>query len=588
MSSSKEIQLSTNKIETNKKTLGLFLNEDVYCYERPLKKNIGEGVSTAFFKPLKSPKMLNAINEKSLNIGIKSIQEKETYSKHSSFLSLDDFGETEEYTHNYNENFFFNDGEEKNDAHHVEQDIKADDPLTLLRAELSEPALPKKQHIEGSMNKSSTPAHKPSKISNHGIADVLMSRHKFAVINQNLHYWEPTLGHFVGLAGDKADLFIRQNVPSNFKGFITSRANMEIIKWLESNKQLLAPEESISRRKSYVSFINGVVDIKDLSLQPHSPTYYFTSVVNAAYQLEPGLDDGINFERFLAQVTGGCKSKYLRLQELFGYILSEIRDVKVIPFLLGPKDSGKSIVLKLLTHLIGDEYSTSLSLEQMNQPDYLCHLFGKKLNACGEISEVPLKKLDTLKKLSGGDVVMARFLYAQAINFVNQAALLFAGNHLPILKGIDRSNAFTERLEVFPFSFQVPKEKQDIHLFEKLIGEKSYIAWWSLKGLQRWVKNNYQFTKSEDVEFILSDYTIRNNSIKNFLNECCKFGPEFKEHNSVLLEAYKDFCNFKGLVAETDKAFHKYMQDVENLEHTRFRNPLNKNGYLGIALKKEV
>lgn len=43
----------------------------------------------------------------------------------------------------------------------------------------------------------------------------------------------------------------------------------------------------------------------------------------------------------------------MRLQELFGYVISEIRDVKVILYLVGVKDSGKSIILKLLEHLVG-------------------------------------------------------------------------------------------------------------------------------------------------------------------------------------------------------------------------------------------
>src|SRR5690606_17223258 len=122
----------------------------------------------------------------------------------------------------------------------------------------------------------------------------------------------------------------------------------------------------------------------DLTIHRHSPNYYFTSIINSEYPMdyEP---NGENFESFINFVTGGDDALYLRLQELFGYVLSEIRDVKIIPFLLGPKDSGKSIVLKLLVNLVGEEFSTSISLEEMNKSEYLCHLFGKKLNACGEI-----------------------------------------------------------------------------------------------------------------------------------------------------------------------------------------------------------
>jgi len=428
---------------------------------------------------------------------------------------------------------------------------------------------------------------KNTKLSNHEIAKFLEDNHIFAVINKSLHYWNSTIGHFIGLAGEKSDLFVRQNIPNNLKNLITARSIDEIIKWLTSNEQLAISEETLAERKNYISFKNGIVSVNHHSLYKHSPEFCFTSVVNADYPLEEPTD-GQKFEEFMNQITGGSQMEYFRLQELFGYVLSEIRDVKVIPFLIGPKDSGKSIVLKLLAHLVGEEYCSSLSLEQMNQADYLCQLFGKKLNACGEISEIPLKRLDTLKKLSGGDPLAARYLYAQPMTFVNQAALLFAGNLLPVLKGIDRSNAFIERLEIFPFKFQVPKEKQDIHLYDKLLAEKSYIAWWAIKGLRRWIKNNYQFTKSKNADETFQKYKITDNSIGNFVDACCTLGRGTKEHNSTLYKAYQNFCTEREIFPENSRSFHHYMQQVKGLKHHKFRKDgTNQNGYEGIHLRNE-
>ncbi|ODP28506.1 hypothetical protein PTI45_02051 [Paenibacillus nuruki] len=422
------------------------------------------------------------------------------------------------------------------------------------------------------------------KLSNHEIAELLAINHKFAVINQNLHYWEPALGHFIGLVGEKSDMFIRKNIPNNLKNLITARSVEEIVKWLISDKRITTSNDSLVQRKNYIPFKNGVVSINDLSRHEHSPSFYFTSVINAHYP-SAGVLRGETFESFMDQVTGGSKSEYWRLQELFGYVLSEIRDVKVLPFLIGPKDSCKSIVLKLLSHMVGEQHCSSLSLEQMNQSDYLCQLFAKKLNTFGEISEIPVKRLDTLKKLSGGDPLTARYLYGKPIKFVNQAALLFAGNFLPVIKGMDRSNAFIERLEVFSFEFQVPKDKQDIYLFKKIRDEKSYIAWWALQGLQRWIENNHQFTKSETVELIIQDYKITDNSVQSFLDRCCILRAGYKEYNSVLYEAYEGFCEKENLVVKSTKTFHKSMQDVAGLRHHKFRKEgSNGNGYDGIQL----
>ncbi|MEC0369333.1 DNA primase family protein [Paenibacillus chibensis] len=426
----------------------------------------------------------------------------------------------------------------------------------------------------------------PKRLSNHSLAEVLMNSYRFSVIENNLYYWNQTLGYHVGLT-DKADIFVRQKIPEQLKGLITFKSSEEIIQWIKATDQLQVSEKDLIKRKEFVAFSNCVVKISDFSVHNHSPDYYFTSVINTEYPYQYRAR-GDTFENFMQQITDGDDSKYLRLQELFGYTLSEIRDVKAIPFLLGPKDSGKSIILKLLMHMVGTEFSSTLNFDEMNQSNFLCQLFGKKLNACGEVSELAINRLDIIKKLSGGDYVMARYLYSQAFKFINKAVLLFAGNHLPIIKGNDRSNAFSERLVIFPFNFQVPKERQDIYLFEKLVKEAPYIAQWSLIGLKRWCQNNYQFTTCDEIENLSNNYSEQNNSILAFVNSCCIFDPEVRIHNDDLESAYKMYCRNVGIIEESNKAFHKCLKLTNDLRYTRFRfNGDNKFGYIGIGLRSE-
>lgn len=191
-----------------------------------------------------------------------------------------------------------------------------------------------------------------------------------------------------------------------------------------------------------------------------------------------------------------------------------------------------------------------------------------------------------MKKLSGGDYVTARPLYSNAIKFTNTAALLFAGNHLPVIKGgIDRSNAFSQRIEVFPFQNQVPKGLQDIKLLDKLLEEKSYIAKWALKGLARWRLNNYQFTTCEEIEEIHETYTSNNNSIRSFLKNKCLMDPTLRTHNSALLSAYREFCSENEFIIESEHTFHRHLREIHGLTRGRFReNGDNEFGYYGIGL----
>lgn len=423
------------------------------------------------------------------------------------------------------------------------------------------------------------------KMSNYLLAELLMNTHRFAVIEDNLYYWNQTLGYFVGLTGENADIFIRQNTPDKYKNQISFNTSQEILRWIIAKDEMKINDELLVPRKSFVAFSNCIIRIKDFSTHPHNPDYFFTSVLNAEYPLR-GIPKGPVFENFMSQITGGDQRLYMRLQELFGYVISEIRDVKVIPYLVGVKDSGKSIILRLLEYLVGPDFFTNLSFSELNQQSFLCQLFEKKLNTCGETSEIALNRLDNFKKLSGGDYVMARYLYGQAFKFINKAALIFAGNHLPTIKGIDKSNAFSERLVIFPFNHQVPKEEQDIRLFDKLIKETSYIAHWALIGLQRWIDNNYQFTSCEQIEKMAKEYSEQTNSIDSFIKSCCYMNPDSKTHNDVLETAYKKYCRSYGMIEESSRMFHKHMKTITNLTYSRFRlNSENKYGYIGIGLK---
>ena len=194
--------------------------------------------------------------------------------------------------------------------------------------------------------------------------------------------------------------------------------------------------------------------------------------------------------------------------------------------------------------------------------------------------------MDILKKLSGGDTITVRAVFEQPINFVNSAALLFAGNHLPVIKGIDKSNAFSERLVIIPLTNVIAKADQDIHLFDKLIEETSYIAQWAVEGFKRWRDNNFEFTTSSKILDIENEYRYQSNSIQEFINSECLLDPLSQVHNETLEKSYHRYCFHLNTVPVSNKEFHKFLKSLHHLSASRFRiDGQNKNGYRGIKLK---
>lgn len=409
----------------------------------------------------------------------------------------------------------------------------------------------------------------------------------FCNIESTLYIWDSDTGLYKLFSNEFADRFIRTNTPEKYRYKINKSTISEIIQWIKAPLKEFTFENINSDKERYIPFQNGIFDLNEFTLIDYSSKLFFTSSISAIY--DPNTkESGENFEQFLYDITQGDDDFYARIQELFGYVISEVRNLKYIPFLVGPKDTGKSIILTLLEQLIGKESYSNLSFEQLNQPEYLAQIIGKKLNSCAEASEVKLSRLDNFKKLSGGDTLTARPLYGFPISFVNTAVLLFAGNHLPKLKNIDRSNAFSQRLVIFPFYNQIPREKQDPFLLDKILEEKAYIINWAIQGFLKWRDQNYIFTDVSGIAETQKFYESNNNSIESFISERCSFDSNSRIHKLELYEHYKNYCEENNLITEKLSELHNFLVTYKNISVSRFRlNGNNTNGYIGMTIYTE-
>lgn len=433
-------------------------------------------------------------------------------------------------------------------------------------------------------NKSEVVGKTPSTVSNFSLSRIIMESQIIINLNDTLYIWDTIKKHYVPFINEYADKIIRNAIPDKYKNKINNHSIKEILNWIKASDSIPLIKRNDLNNKSFIAFKNGIFDIKTRKLISHNSKYFFTSINNIKYP-KKSIQNGEEFENFMSVITNGDSNLYLRIQELFGYVISEIRDVKYIPYFLGPKDTGKSVVLKLLEHLVGEDNYTNIGFEQLNKDEYLAELIGKRLNTCGETSEISLNKLDTLKKLSGNDSLMARSLFGNPIKFINRAVLVFAGNHLPQLKVKDASNAFIQRLLIIPFNNPIAKHHQDICLVDKLIKESKYIANWAIEGLLRWQKNNYQFTNCTTTDEILHNYFRSNNSIECFIQDCCTLDCSSKTYNHILENAYHEYCQNFEIIPSTNKAFHKYLKSLGKLESLRYRQGSeNRYGYKGIMI----
>ncbi|WP_185959458.1 DNA primase family protein [Planococcus salinarum] len=426
------------------------------------------------------------------------------------------------------------------------------------------------------------------KLSLYELAKMFSTQYNFAIMDNCLFHGNDGVGYYSLLSDFEAEKMIRKNTPHHYKSMINRGSIKEIIGWLNSFEDLQVSDEELSRNKYHINFSNGVLDVIENQFLPHSLKYYFTSYIKAEYPKD-SLIQGNNFEKFMVNVVNGDVNLYMRIQEVFGYIISEIRDIKQIVYFVGKKDSGKSIMLNLLEQLIGKDGCSHVSLSDFSSPFSLSRLHNKKLNTCGETAELTLTRLDLIKSATGNDPLTGEQKYQNQFEFTNQAAMVFAGNDLPNTKGVDKMNAFIERLLIIPFDNQISKEKQDINLLEKLKSEKSYISMWAVEGLQRLISNNFIFTESEKANLYLAEYLQEENSFEEFVNIYCNIKPNKRIHSYVLREEYENYCMAINVTPVSEKVFHKKLQEIKGVKRDRFRiNGDNRKGYSGIELNELI
>ncbi|WP_198015870.1 DNA primase family protein [Paenibacillus sp. HW567] len=313
------------------------------------------------------------------------------------------------------------------------------------------------------------------------------------------------------------DLFveIRKCLPAEIDMKLGKNKMMDVVHRLVSEPELQATFEEFDRHNDHINFKNCVLNTMNWKTYPHAPNFMFTSHIDAEYKENSPYDfsiNGNNFLRFLDDCTEGDPQKIQSLQQLTGYIISNEWRAKKFFVLIGQPHTGKSVWLELFRALIGSKYTTSLTLKQLSENRFMtAELLHSKLNVTAEMDESgTLKATDIIKALTGGDLITAEKKGKDPFHFQSKTKLVACGNQMPLLKKLDGTTAFTDRIAFFMFNNSIPENQRDKSLIKKLLSEKDYIVKWALEGLEDLIDNDFVFLESEDASTLtVLDFRIQ-------------------------------------------------------------------------------
>jgi len=144
------------------------------------------------------------------------------------------------------------------------------------------------------------------------------------------------------------------------------------------------------------------------------------------------------------------------------------------------------------------------------------HLYGKLANICADISGNPIKNVQILKQLTGGDTVQSAVKFYSPIQFMNTAKLIFSCNELPPTN--DEGGWHRRQLVInFPNEFTAEKGNVDQNILDKITtpAELSGLLNESIRALQMLLTNK-RFTGEESIKKKRETYTLRSNPVKYF------------------------------------------------------------------------
>jgi len=138
------------------------------------------------------------------------------------------------------------------------------------------------------------------------------------------------------------------------------------------------------------------------------------------------------------------------------------------------------------------------------------------------------------------------------------ARLTFSTNDLPTF--VDTSEGIWRRLIVLPFFYQVPEEKRDPSLVDKLKDELPGIFNWGIEGARQ-LMGQRSFSKSSVTKRTVDQHREFINSSRRFLKEFYAEGTGYVRTASVYYQ-YREWCREEGEDPQAAGPFGKELRRV--------------------------
>jgi putative DNA primase/helicase len=414
-----------------------------------------------------------------------------------------------------------------------------------------------------------------SLIERYGESDA-MNAHALVAWTDGRIKYAPGLGFYVwnGRTWERSEVKVRQEIHrmgaalvlagklQESKGFTMTTRIDALMTELRSVPSVYVAVHDFDNRPDLLSFRNGTVELRTGRLRPHAKEDMLTYCLALDYDADAQCP---RWEAFLQEIMPGMPEMPAYLQRLIGYGITGNTGEQCFAVLWGKGANGKSVLTETLSSVFGNVTKTTpfATFEEKQSggiPNDIAALRGARLVMASEGESGKPMSEAVLKRVTGKDIVSARFLRQEFFEFKPSFLLMLATNHKPKFRGQD--DGLWRRVKMIPFKRFFAPHERDHDLDKKLTAEAQGIAAWTVRGAVDWYANGLQ--DPSVITAASREYRETSDALVGFFPGVFERDESHSVPGADAYNAYREWCEAEGLPSKeiwTRRSFYDAMEE---------------------------
>lgn len=402
------------------------------------------------------------------------------------------------------------------------------------------------------------------------VAELVIEKTNFFFTSKNLsgyfyngQYWEQFNTQAI------RDRVLKSFISKTLGKYATARLIRDILELLLSKALKDNLINVFNHRPSVVSFKNTAVDGDTMEFIRNRPALYILGGFD--FEIKQG---SCERTKKLFKQTLGENDQFMI--EFFGSMFHrDYRPFQYMVILQGGAGTGKSYLVELMRTFIGEEMTTSLSLEQIAKDKFMtANLYGAYANIKSDLNNDYIPSFEIINNLTGSDSLQVQFKGENSFSFTNHAKLLFTANEAPTIKvnaGIRR------RVKIMNSkSFAHVSQHDDDDNYTEYMKERGEFVYYAMEKF-RIAKQNRKMSLTDDIDKTTNEWFLQGDDIQQWANEHLVTDSSINQRKDFLYFQFSQDLKDDGFIKPiTKQIFYKRLSDL-GYEFKKARSSITDN-----------